>query len=88
MASRIKEIVEGLPAQVRQQVEIYRDAYTRTADNYDDMRLHEETRIRMGGYALGFMHAGLLTEFERRAVFCYMTVKVRDEERLDNEDLI
>lgn len=84
MASRIKEIVEGLPAQVRQQVEYYRDAYTRTADNYDDrdgMHLHEDTMARMSGYVLGLMHAGLLTEFERRAVYCYMTVKVREEER-------
>lgn len=84
MARRVSDIIDGLPAQVRQQIENYRDAYTRTADNYDDrtaMRLHEETMIRMGGYVLGLMHAGLLTEFERRAVYCYMTVKVRDEER-------
>ena len=84
MARRVSDIIDGLPAQVHQQVENYRDAYTRTADIYDDrtaIRLHEETRIRMGGYVLGLMHAGLLTEFERRAVFCYMTVKVRDEER-------
>lgn len=67
---RAREIIDGLPEQVRGQVEQYRQSYTR----FTDYRTKDEIRVRMGGYALGLMHAGLLTEFERRVVFLYMTV--------------
>jgi hypothetical protein len=82
MARRARDIINGLPEQVRVQVENYRVAYTRNVGNYDSrvaMRLADETRVCMSGYVLGLMHAGLITEFERRVIFCYMTVADRVE---------
>ena len=80
---RIRDLLNRLPDTVYGQIQNYREAYTRTANDYtrEAMRINEETRIRMGGYVLGLMHAGLITEFERRLLFCYMTVAERKIEK-------
>lgn len=76
---RIKDLLNRLPDTVYGQIQNYREAYTRTANDYtrEAMRTNEEIRVRMGGYVLGLMHAGLITEFERRLLFCYMTIAER-----------
>lgn len=65
-----KNIIDKLPKHVLDTVEKYRFEYT----HHTDMHLQAETRTRMAGYVLGLRDAGLITEFERRALFVYMTV--------------
>lgn len=85
----IRDTLNKLPKQVIRQIRNYRVDYTRWkkyAESDDEgyantgRRYIDETRERMGGYALGLMHAGLITEHERRALFVYMTVPIFQKE--------
>ena len=85
----IRDLLNKLPAQVLRQVRNYRADYTRWkkyAESDDEgyanigRRYIDETRERMGGYALGLMHAGLITERERRYLFVYMTIPISQKE--------
>lgn len=66
-----KEILNKLPEGVRTNIEHYKEAY-----NLFDAGSHyrDEERSRMADYVHGLRDAGLITEIERRALFCYMTV--------------
>lgn len=68
--SRVAEIINKLPNHVRAKVEAYRRDY----NTIIDLHMQAEVRTRMSGYVLGLRDAGMLTEFERRVVFIYMTV--------------
>lgn len=68
--ARMKDIITKLPDNVMDRIEEYRFQY----GVYTNVRLQAEVRGRMAGYVLGLRDAGLITEFERRALFCYMTV--------------
>lgn len=65
-----REIIDKLPELVLTRVKAYRNDYT----GCTSIRLQAEIRDRMAGYVLGLRDAGLITEYERRAIFTYMTV--------------
>lgn len=87
----IRELISGLPEQVRDQIEQYRADYTRWlkyAEFEDEgyvrigRRYADEVREHMHAYTLALMHTGLVTERGRQAIFVYMTVPVREAEEV------
>lgn len=66
-----KQTLDKLPEGIRANIEYYKEAYNLfdTGSHYKD-----EERSRMAGYVHGLRDAGLITEIERRELFCYMTV--------------
>lgn len=66
-----KQVLNKLPKEIRANIEHYKESYN-LFDEGSSYK-HEE-RSRMAGYIHGLRDAGLITETERRILFCYMTV--------------
>ena len=84
-----KEFISGLPEQVRTKIEQLRGDYTKYYEYFESgdegyantgLKYMDETRQLMRGYALGLMHAGLITERGRQILFLYMTTPKQKKE--------
>lgn len=73
-----REIIEGLPANVRERVEAFRAEYVRlrAAWNAGEDRWHEMQtfRAKWYGYTLGLVDAGIISDRQRPVVYIYGTV--------------
>lgn len=61
-----KEILAKLPDVYKSSIETFKTIYRRTGD--------KETRARAGGYLTALREAEIITETERRALLCYITI--------------
>lgn len=66
-----KEVLDRMPEAVKRQVSLYKQAYNR---NKGRASLKGEVSLKAVGYVNGLKDAGLVTEYEARALFIYITV--------------
>ena len=69
-----KKTLEKLPAKVRDEIEYLKDQYRGYAQK-EYYLLMDITMSRIIGYVRCLMDCGIISDVERRALFCYATLK-------------
>ena len=67
----VREVLDRMPEAVIRQIEVYKQDYRKYEKDY---KLRDTTRACASAYVRGLMHAGLITNRERQALFTYTTV--------------
>lgn len=67
----VREVLDRMPEAVIRQIKAYKHDYRKYEMDY---RMRETTRACASAYVRGLMHAGLITNRERQALFTYTTV--------------
>lgn len=67
----VREVLDRMPEAVTRQINEYKQTYKKHDDDY---RMRDITRACASAYVRGLMHAGLVNNRERQALFIYITV--------------